>query len=195
MTKKAWWVIAGTLVLSGCGSITIPGDDDSEVSIDFVGMARGDTEDAITVTDGEGASQSVGFSMNDDGFSMSGTGEDGEETFSFGSGAGTELHEDFPNGIPFPESAQFIGNQRVADGQEVMFTVQFLFEEDAKDVYNLYRDYVSSEGYESVQEMESEFNYSVMGVSPDAAHNVSFSLTHYAEDEENMGIVIVIMEH
>ncbi|ADI00611.1 hypothetical protein [Salisediminibacterium selenitireducens] len=195
MMKKAWWIIAGTLVLSACGSITIPGDDDSEVSIDFVGMARGDTEDAITVTDGEGTSQSVGFSVDDDGFSMSGTGEDGEETFSFGSGVATELHEDFPEDIPFPDSAQFVGNQRVADGQEVMFTVQYLFSEDAKEVYDLYRDYVSSQGYESIQEMESDVNYSVMGVSPDASHNASFSLTHYAEDEENMAIVIVIIEN
>ncbi|WP_280770719.1 hypothetical protein [Salipaludibacillus daqingensis] len=181
------------ILLTGCGSFTFSDDDDGEVSINLFGLFSGDTDDAITVTDKDGAEQSIGFKQDDDGsIEVSGTSDDGEETFSFGAGASSELHEEFPKEIPFPDSAQIVGTQRVADENEVMFTVQFIFEEDAAEVYEVYKDFVHGQNYDDVQEMETDVNFSVQGAMEDKSKSISLSVTNYAEDEENMAVLIVI---
>ncbi|AOM81721.1 hypothetical protein [Salisediminibacterium beveridgei] len=191
--KWLMFLFLSTLLLTGCGSFTFSDDEDGEVSIDFFGLFSGDSEDAITVTDKDGSEQSIGFEQDDDGsISVSGTGDDGEETFSFGAGGSSELHEEFPDDIPFPDTAEIFGTQRVADNDEVMHTVQFVFEEDANDVFELYKDYIQSQGYDNVQEMQADHNLSVQGGMEDSDEAMSLTISSYDDEDENMAVLILI---
>ncbi|WP_416147464.1 hypothetical protein ACM26V_14650 [Salipaludibacillus sp. HK11] len=186
------FIVCGALIVTGCGSFTISGDDDEEVEINLFGLFSGDTEDVVTVTDEDGSKQTIGFETDEDGsIEISGTGDDGEESFSFGAGASSELHEEFPSDIPFPDSSQIIGSQRVSDDNEVMYTVQFIYAEEATKVYEMYKDYAHSYGYDDVREFESDTNYTVQGTMEDTRDAISLAITNYAEDEENVVILTV----
>ncbi|MBU9713604.1 hypothetical protein [Evansella tamaricis] len=129
----------------------------------------------IKIPLGDGESVTIGGS-EEGGFSISLEGEDGAfsfssdgESFNFEGDEGSfrvyqEIPDGFPSEVPLPEDFTPVGNlvTQFEDDTVSGYTLSYAVEADSIDeIVNLYKNFLSSNNYDIVEEHENDFEYGV----------------------------------
>ncbi len=85
-----------------------------------------------------------GVSVNDEG-DVQISSEEGDVSF----GSGSEVPDDFPDGVPLPEDANLVGSSSVSDGDAKTFTLIYGIEkaEDVSGAVDSYKDALTDAGF------------------------------------------------
>ncbi|MCT2534197.1 hypothetical protein NC661_19735 [Aquibacillus koreensis] len=134
--------------------------------------------DSISIPVGEeGESISVGGN-EEDGFTLETKNADGE---SVSLSSSKDLPDDFPEDIPFPEEYQIISTVKLNDAGEEGMNVSYMTETTFDEVWELYKNFMNDNGFESNTEMTSN-EYSSLVMQKD---NESVSVTVIAAEGES----------
>ncbi|OZU87528.1 hypothetical protein CIL03_15660 [Virgibacillus indicus] len=145
-----------SILITGCGEITIPSEDGSETKIDLKGLEDGNLD--ISVEDSEG--ETVSMDVESDGENTTLVQSDGETEVESNIGENVTLPEDFPSEFPFPEEIKLTAVQTVTDAETKTYMIHYEYDQDLESISAIYKEYAESKGYtiSLEQKMENSYN-------------------------------------
>lgn len=149
-------VIMLGILLTGCGKVTIKGDDGEKGTINLKDIKDGKIN--VETEDKDGEKGSFGFNVDeeDESATMSMDTEDGQ--FNMEAGEGTELPEGFPDDFPIPDDAVIEISNTMTQDDDVIYSVHFFTDKSPEDLYQAVKQYAEEKGMEIDLDNQSETN-------------------------------------